>query len=75
MELLLPTVNHVDRIADEHGQDDDDKTEQGIVVHGFLLFSERGEFVDDEVETLRKRAGAKDAGVAGDNLTIELHAQ
>ena len=49
VELLLPAVDHVDRIADEHGQNDDDKAEQGIVVHRVLLFSERGEFVDDEV--------------------------
>ena len=75
VELLLPAVDHVDRIADEHGQNDDDKAEQGIVVHRVLLFSERGEFVDDEVEALRKRAGSKDARIAGDNLAIELHAQ
>ena len=74
-ELLLPAVDHVDRIADEHGQNDDDKAEQGIVIHRVLLFTERREFIDDEVETLRKCAGAKDAGVAGDNLAIELHAQ
>ena len=41
VELLLSTVDHVDRIADEHGQNDDDKAEQGIVVHEVLLFSER----------------------------------
>ena len=75
VELLLPAVDHVDRIADEHGQNNDDKAGQGSVVHGVLLFSEWGEFVDDEVEALRKRAGAKDAGVAGDDLAIELHAQ
>ena len=75
MELLLSTVDHVDRIADEHGQDDDDKAKQGIVVHGVLLFSEWGEFVDDEVEALWKRAGSKDARITGDNLAIELHAQ
>ena len=75
VELLLPAVDHVNRIADEHGQDDDDKANQGVVVHGVLLFSERGEFVDDEVEALRKRAGSKDARVAGDDLAIELHAQ
>ena len=75
VELLLPAVDHVNRIADEHGQNNDDKAEQGIVVHGVLLFSERGEFVDDEVEALRKRAGSKDARVAGDDLAIELHAQ
>ena len=75
VELLLPAVDHVNRIADEHGQDDDDKANQGVVVHGVLLFSERGEFVDDEVEALRKCAGTKDARVAGDDLAIELHAQ
>ena len=75
LQLLLPAVDYVDHISDEHGQDDDDKTEQGIVVHGFLLFSERGEFVDDEVEALRKCTGTKAAGVAGDDLAIELHTQ
>ena len=40
-DLLLSTVNHVDRIADEHGQNNDDKAEQGIVVHVVLLFTER----------------------------------
>ena len=75
VESLLPAVDNVDRIADEHGQNDDDKAEQGIVVHRALLFSERGEFVDDEVEALWKCAGSKDARIAGDNLAIELHAQ
>ena len=75
VDLLLSAVNHVDGVTDEHGQDDDNKADQGIVVHGVLLFSERGEFVDDEVEALRKRAGSKDARIAGDNLAIELHAQ
>ena len=36
---------------------------------------ELGEVVDDEVEAWRKRAGSKDARIAGDNLAIELHAQ
>lgn len=53
VELLLPTVDHVDRIAYEHGQNNDDKAEQGIVVHGVLLFSERREFVDDDIKALR----------------------
>ena len=74
VELLLPTVDHVDCIAYEHGQNNDDKAEQGIVVHGVLLFTEWREFIDDQVETLRECAGAKDAGVAGNNLAIELHA-
>ena len=41
VELLLPAVDYVNRIADEHGQNNDDKAEQGIVVHGVLLFTER----------------------------------
>ena len=41
VELFLASVDHVDRIADEHGQNNDDKAEQGIVVHGVLLFTER----------------------------------
>ena len=41
MDLLLSAVNHVDGVTDEHGQDDDNKADQGIVVHGVLLFSER----------------------------------
>ena len=41
VELLLPAVDYVNRITDEHGQNDDDKAEQGIVVHGVLLFTER----------------------------------
>ena len=40
MDLLLSAVNHIDGVTDEHGQDDDDKANQGIVVHGALLFSE-----------------------------------
>ena len=53
MDLLLSAVNHIDGVTDEHGQDDDDKANQGIVVHGVLLFSERGEFVDDDIKALR----------------------
>ena len=41
VELLHPAVDYVNRITDEHGQNDDDKAEQGIVVHGVLLFTER----------------------------------
>ena len=41
VELFLPAVDHVDRIAYEHSQNDDDKAEQGIVVHGVLLFTKR----------------------------------
>ena len=41
MSLFFTAVNHVDRIAYEHCQDDDDKADQGIVIHGVLLFSER----------------------------------
>ena len=41
MPLFFTAVNHVDRIAYEHCQDDDDKADQGIVIHGVLLFSER----------------------------------
>lgn len=47
------TVNHVNGIADEHGQNDDDKAKDGVVVHGVLLFSERREFVDDDIKALR----------------------
>ena len=41
VELLLSAVNHVDGVTDEHGQDDDNKADQGIVVHGVLLFTKR----------------------------------
>ena len=41
VELLLSAVDHIDRIAYEHSQNDDEKAERGIVVHGVLLFSER----------------------------------
>ena len=41
VKLLLPAVDHVDCIADEHGQNNDKKAECGIVAHGVLLLSER----------------------------------
>ena len=44
------------------------KPRKGLSFTGVLLFSERREFVDDDIKALRQCAGAKDAGVAGLSL-------